>query len=82
MTNIIRETFNSEIHFYSNKEFYIHENGVEIVEKELKDTLNSNQTELFTTYKVTRCNYENEIAFINFEKGYKTASKLIIESLK
>jgi hypothetical protein len=78
MSEIIRELFDGEIqpeeHFYFFDDF-------EIIENELNENFNSKQKELFESYKIARRNHEREIAFFNFKYGFKTASKLVFESL-
>ncbi|MCL2697198.1 MAG: hypothetical protein FWE74_03845 [Oscillospiraceae bacterium] len=81
MSDIIRNLFNGQINPSSNDYFYLFDDGFDSAEKELRETFNDNQKQLFKAYKAARCIYENEIAFNNFECGYKTASKLIFDGL-
>jgi hypothetical protein len=80
MSEIIRELFNGEIQ--PGEYFYIFDDDFNIAEKELKENLSDKQKELFKAYKAARSNYENEIAFNNFDYGYRTACKLVHAGLK
>jgi len=82
MKNIIKDLFYGAIQPSLAEYDCKFKDDTEHFERNLIETFNDSQKELFKSYTTACRNYEREIACNNFKYGFKTACKLIFDGLK